>query len=224
MKTPRVFHKPNKWKKLALLGAVAMVLASCGKDTENQVVADSPSPTTTPTVPTGSGTSPVIIGVGSGAYDYWEQMKAQHSCPNGSARMYNDMTFSLQGGAYQAQISGNLQPNEVPGTISQTYTGMNLGTKDLIFIAQVNNGSQVAYNVVVSLCSWQGYTGREYIGNNTPLSNFRLDYMTLSSSTNCPTGKILDGWLTFTSQTYAQDNYGNGNIPTRFAPISSSCY
>lgn len=194
-------------KSIIALSMTALLLTSCGKDTENEIVTNDVNSNTN---------NPVIIGVGTGATDFWYNLKSQNVCPQGSSRM-EDMPFNLQGSAYGAQIGGSLQPGNSSGTVTQTYTGMNQGTKDLIFIAQVNNGNQISYNVVVSLCRWNnGYV--EFIGESAGLSNFGIQYMSLSNSTNCPTGDILDGWLTFSSQTYG------GNIPTRFAPVSSSCY
>jgi hypothetical protein len=193
-------------KSIIALSMTALLFTSCGKDTENEIVAND----------TNTVTNPVIIGVGTGANDFWNTLKSQNACPQGSSRMA-DMPFNMQGSAYGAQIAGSLQPGNSSGTINQTYTGMNQGTKDLLFIAQVNNGNQISYNVVVSLCRWNnGYV--EYIGDNAGLSNFGIQYMSLSNSSNCPTGEIMDGWLTFSSQTYG------GSIPTRFSTISSSCY
>ena len=223
MKTSKLWSKRNNKsfiKKFVPIALTALMLVSCGKDTENQIVATETNPTTNPDgyypqYPNSQPTSPVIVE--SNSQYHWDNLKSQNACPYGNTRM-QDLSYTLQAGAHQAQISGSLQAGNISGTLSQTFSGMNIGTKDLLFIAQVSNGSQVAYNVVVSLCSWSTPYGQEFIGPNAGLTNFNLHYMTLSQSTNCPTGKILDGWLSFTSQTYG------GSIPTRFAPVSSSCY
>ncbi len=193
-------------KSIIALSMTALLFTSCGKDTENEIVANDSN----------SNTSPIFVGVGTGATDFWNNLKSQNACPQGSSRMA-DKPFNMQGSANGAQISGSLQSGNTSGTVTQTYTGMNAGTKDLVFIAQVNNGNQISYNVVVSLCRWNnGYV--EYIGDNAGLSNFGIQYMSLSNSTNCPTGEIMDGWLTFSSQTYGS------SIPTRISTVSSSCY
>lgn len=206
------FNKKNHWKQLikkaTVLSAAALVFASCGKDTENQIIADSVTDTVT--------TNPVIVGIGTDSDNFWQSAKSQNICPNGSSRMA-DKLYTMQTNSYQA--SGSLTGGQTSGTVTQTYTGMNPGTKDLVFIAQVVNGSVTSYNVAVSLCSWNN--GQvELIGDSAGLSNFSLVNLQLNNATNCPTGKIEGGWLTFYSQAYAQANpYDHGFIPTTLAPL-----
>lgn len=204
-----------KWrsflKKTLILGMASALVVGCGSDKKNE--ADDANNSVV------NGTSPVFgnTNVGQSAANYWNQLKSQYQCSNGG-RM-QDLTFVLQGQSNGGSIAGALQSGSAGGSVSATYTGVNLGTKDLVFLTQMSSGQ---FNVVLSLCTWSGsygygYGNTEFIGPNAGMTNFRVDYMTLSNSYNCPTGKVLDGWVTFFSQTYG------GDIPTRFTQVSSSC-
>ena len=209
-----------KWrsflKKTLILGVASALVVGCGSDKKNEAEDTNNNNNV-------NGTSPIFNGnnnVGQNAAQYWNQLKSQYQCSNGG-RM-EDMTFTLQGQGYGGSIQGALQNGASGGSVSATYAGVNLGTRDLVFITQMSGGQ---YNVVLSLCTWSGNFGygypqqgnTEFIGPNAGMSNFRVDYMTLSNSYNCPAGKVLDGWVTFYSQTYG------GEIPTRFTQVSSNC-
>lgn len=211
---------------MILTGLATSLIISCGSDKTNEA-----KNTTATTTNTNSPIFNTNTNSGQNLGQYWNQLKSQNQCLTGS-RM-PDMNFVL----HQSQYGGNTiqgplqQSGQAGGSISATYIGRNWGTNDLVYISQMSSGQ---FNIILSMCTWNGgygggvnypqqfgnqYNGggTEYIGPNAGMNNFRIDYMTLSNSTSCPTGQVLDGWVSFYSQTYG------GEIPTRFTQVDMSC-
>lgn len=212
MKTPNRLNYRSLGKKLALSLVTASLVVSCGSDNKNK---------TDSSATNYSGSNPVFQ---SSAQDlnHWNGLKNKYQCNTsyGSQGRLPDLNFVVQGGqsgynyGYSNTVSGQLTPGGVGGAIQGSFAGVNFGTRDLIYVTKVNNGSSVVYNVTISLCSWMGQY-QHYIGGNAQLSNFMISApLVLNQSSGCSIGIVSDGWITFTSSTF-------GAIPTRFS--SSSC-
>lgn len=203
MKTNRMLHK---MKKAITFGVIALALVSCGKSSENEIIADTSS----------TGSNPVLVGSGgSDLSSYWANLKSQHSCSNYGGRM-DDIVYTLNGSASGQQVYGSMVPGSTSGQVTQTYTGRNYGTNDLMFISQILNNGQIYYNVVISFCRYIDSYGQEFISENAGLSNFQAIF-TLANSTNCPTGQIENGWIQFSSNLVSYD-------ARQFTTINTSCY
>jgi hypothetical protein len=79
---------------------------------------------------------------------------SHYACPQGRVP---DITFSAaqfyQGSGNRTQIQGQLQPTAIGGSPSNTYVGVNLGTKDVIYITKMTAGGRVVgFNISLSLC------------------------------------------------------------------------
>ncbi len=213
MKTFNHFKWKALTKKAILLSLAGVLTIGCGKSQSSNNNSSGGN----------NFNSPVLGGNDAG---YWQQLKSQHQCTGNSQGRMADLTFRLsQGSASTYRISGALQSGSHNGSVSSTFVGRNYGSNDLIYIQKVAQGSQVAYNVVLSLCTWISQSNSygsyqansiENIGPNAGLSNFELYYATLSTPSNAQTGQVLDAWVKFTSQ-----NYG-GQIPVRFAPVQTN--
>lgn len=209
MKPFKHFKAAKVAKKLALIGIASVLVAGCGKDNKvdknDQFLA---------------GNNPVFTSAQD--QSYWNSLRTKYSCAaapfaSQGAQRLGDQNFTLQGGQSNANyIAGQLQPGFGGGSSGESYVGMNQGTHDLIYITKVSNGQTVTYNVIVSLCSWQGQFNY-YIGGNAQLSNFQIPSngpVQFQAAANCPTGLISGGWVTFDSSTYG------GSVPTQFAATS----
>lgn len=197
-------------KTLALTLVTASLVVSCGKDKNKTNSSDTA---------TYSGSNPVFQN-SAADLSQWNNLKSKYQCNTqyGSQGRLPDLNFvvqsSQQQGGFGNTVSGQLTPGGIGGSIQGSYAGINFGTRDIIYVTKVFNGSQVAYNVTVSLCSWQGQY-QSYIGGNAQLSNFMISSpLVLNTSSGCPIGIVSDGWITFSSSTF-------GPIPTRFS--SNSC-
>ncbi|MFI5391963.1 MAG: hypothetical protein ACHQYQ_11430, partial [Bacteriovoracales bacterium] len=78
----------------------------------------------------------------------------QYVCPEGRVP---DITFSAAQFLKQSEnttlIQGGLQPTPFGGSPSSTYVGVNLETKDIIYITKITDGEKVVgYNISLSLC------------------------------------------------------------------------
>ena len=194
-------------KKAVTLGLITLAFVSCGKSSENEVRSED--------VSNNPSSNPVLVGAGNDLNAFWNNLKTQHACPQSTGRM-SDITFTLQGSAYGNEVYGSMSPGSVGGQVTQTYTGLNTGTKDLMFVSQVLNNGQVAYNVVISFCRYVDQWGQEFIGENAGLRDFQVQ-LSLDNSTNCPTGQIDDGWIQFRSNLMSYD-------ARRFSTVNTSCY
>ncbi|MFI5392008.1 MAG: hypothetical protein ACHQYQ_11660 [Bacteriovoracales bacterium] len=79
---------------------------------------------------------------------------SHYACPQGRVP---DITFSAaqyyQGSGNTTQIQGGLQPTAIGGSPSNTYVGVNLGTRDVIYITKMTAGGRVVgFNISLSLC------------------------------------------------------------------------
>jgi len=217
MKTPmnKMSRKIRIMKNVITMSMIALVLSSCGKSSENEIRSDDLVNTNPIGNPIGNPTVGPGVGVGADLNGYWTNLKAQHACSQNGGRM-QDIGFTLQGSASGGQVYGSMTQGTVGGQITQTYTGLNYGTKDLMFVSQVINNGQVAYNVVLSFCRYIDQYGQEFIGENAGLTQFQAQ-MTIENSTNCPTGQIENGWIQFRSNLVSYD-------ARRFTTVNTSCY
>jgi hypothetical protein len=220
MKTINYFNVKQFTKQAMILGLAGGLLVSCGKDSKKNEI-DS---TTTNPNPVGNS-NPVFRNpsgnVNTQDLSLWNSLKSQYACNTQTGGRMQDLNFRLQGQAYGNMIGGQLSPISSPsGGAVASFMGANQGTRDLIYITQTSNGSSVQYNVVLSFCTWtQNIYGQQiqFIGPNSGMSNFRLDYADISNSTNCPVGKVTSGKVTFSSQTYG------GNIYTQYNQVNTNC-
>ena len=164
----------------------------------------------------------------------WNNLKSRHQCEQNSTGRISDLVFSLnpQGNQSSLYITGALTSRgDISGSPAGAFVGMNPQSKDLLYIQKITNGNTVTYIVIVSLCNWYqtlnirdsygnitGTRKQFFIGGDSALSGFSLTYASLALSpiTNCPIGNVLDSWISFSSS-----NYGNQNIPTRFASMNA---
>jgi len=194
MKTVKGLKFRKLGKSLALTLVTASLVVSCGKDANKTNSSD-----------TYVGSNPVFQSSPTDL-SHWNAIKNKFACnPQVSSGRLPDLVFTVQGGSqggyyggYGNTVSGQLVPGGASGSIQGSYAGVNVGTRDAVYITKMANGSQVVYNVVVSLCSYGNF-----IGGNGQLSNFTITTpIVLNSSSNCPIGNVSIGEIGFTSSTY----------------------
>ena len=195
--------------------ACSLVMSSCGKK-DNKV---NSNPATN-----ASGTSPFYSG-GSGA-NYTAQVqsiKSNVSCLNGY-RLTNDVSFFVNGGFVAAnKIGGQFQTGYIPnGTISKMWVGVSL-YRDIMFVTQVTNGSQViGFNVTLSFCELKSNpaTYPSIISNERVLKNFQAPYgIILDSNTYCGYSVVdLAANTYITSERNLSNPYSppDAQVPTSF--------
>lgn len=192
--------KTTNWKaighKLGVLSLTALMIASCGSNSDENKTSNSTS--------TISGNSP-IFGDSSTGTDgtTWANLKSQTACSQGRG---SDRTFHV------TQYS-NLQQGSTSGTQQASYYGKNVNG-DLIFINKVNNGGTIAYNVVFSFCNYSdGYA--TYIGDNANMTNFYLLNTVITNDGSCSYGEVDKATLYF----YNQALVGSRDFPSGTAAI-----
>ena len=219
MKTFTYYKCKSIAKKIGVLGLTALMIASCGSDNENKTdTSATGNPFNAP-----SGTSDVFInpntGVNSQDLSTWNNLKNQTNCPQGRMQ---DLTFTVSAqnnyyGGYSSSVSGTMQQGQVSGTSQGSYYGRS-GQGDLMFVSKVSTGSnQAAYNIVLSYCIYQDYIA-QYIGPNAGMTNFVVQNMQLSQSTNCSAGSVTSAVVGFISPNYSQNQY----VPIQYAPVANS--
>ncbi|MEC7277934.1 MAG: hypothetical protein VXV96_16555 [Bdellovibrionota bacterium] len=208
--------KTTNWKalsrKLGVLSLTALLIASCGSDSNESKDSSSSSNTL--------NLGPVFDNTGAtNDASVWSSLKSQVSCSQG--RM-SDMAFNYQqnGNYYGNTLAAQaayVQSGGVSGTSQGSYYGRS-NNGDLMYVSKVNNGSSITYNIVVSLCNFNDgiYT---YIGDNAGMSNFAIQGIVLNNGSNCGTGAVTLGYFGFTTQAY-----GNQMIPIAFASAGVNCY
>lgn len=173
----------------------ALILTSCGKK-ENKVNssgASGSSPFTT--------SNPALqSSIGSTIINQAQSIKANVACMNGNYRLTNDVSFYINGGyaANTTRIRGNWQPGFMSnGTISKMWIGVS-PTRDVMFVTQVSNGSQVVgFNVTISFCEMKsapmnGYSLPSIISNERTLEGFQARYDIFLDSNNYCGYSVVD--------------------------------
>lgn len=180
--------KNLEFKKIAkgvlLLGLSSVLLTSCGgkKNQTNSEV---------------QGNAPIFSNPQQ-QNDY-NQIKAQYPCDSGQRVEQN---FVLNVSATQGNtIAGQMTPGGAAGASTQSYFGINTGFKDIMVITQAGNNQ---FNVHLSLCAVRGQT-TWFIGGDAQLSNFVLDFATLSTSVSCSYGNIDQANVRFMNNKFGQD-------------------
>ncbi len=196
----------------------ALILTSCGKK-ENKVnssgaSSSSPFTSTNPALNTAAG-SAIINQVNS--------IKSNVSCMNGY-RLTNDVSFYINGGYLSGtKIGGNWQTGFMSnGTVSKMWVGVS-AYRDLMFVTQVSNGSQVVgFNVTLSFCELKNsYSSLpSIISNERALESFAAPYgIILDSNTYCGYSVVdLAQYTTIVSRKNASNPYSppDAVVPTSF--------
>jgi hypothetical protein len=197
----------------------ALALSSCGKK-ENKVNSSG-----------ASGSSPFTTGsplfntpAGSTIINQVNSIKANVACSNGY-RLTNDVSFNISGGYISGtKIGGNWAPGFIQsgGTISKMWVGVS-AYRDLMFVTQVANGSQVVgFNVTLSFCELKNtYSGLpSIISNERALKSFAAPYgIILDSNTYCGYSVVdLAQYTTIVSERNLSNPYSppDANVPTSF--------
>ncbi|AUN99461.1 hypothetical protein DOM21_03575 [Bacteriovorax stolpii] len=197
--------------------ATALVLVSCGKK-ENKV-----NSSISGSSPFYTGNSALNTSVGSTIINQVQSIKANVSCMNGY-RLTNDVSFYVQGGIVASnKIGGNWQSGFLTnGTINKLWIGVS-AYRDLMFVTQVVNGSQVVgFNVTLSFCELKNTysTLPSIISNERALRNFAAPYgIVLDSNTYCGYSVVdLAMNTVITSERNLSNPYSppNAQIPTSF--------
>lgn len=183
MKTKNVEFKKIA-KGVMLLGLSSMLLTSCGvkKNQMNTGV---------------TGNAPIFSNPQQ-QNDY-NQLKAQYPCQSGQ-RVEQNFVLNVSG-VQGNTIAGTMTPGGAAGASTQSYFGINTGFKDIMVITQAG---QNQFNIHLSLCAVQGQT-TWFIGGDAQLSNFVLDFATLSTSVSCSYGNIVQANVRFTNSKFGQD-------------------
>ena len=179
----------SRFKHLMTLSVItiSMVLSSCGKkdnkvnSSANQgVTGSSPFNYSNPALG-GSGGSQIINQV--------QSIKSNVSCLNGY-RLTNDVSFYVNGGYIGSnRVGGNFQQGYLTsGTYNKMWVGIS-AFRDIMFVTQVTNGSQVVgFNVTISFCELKN-TNPYYpsiISNDRALDSFAApNGIILDSNTYC---------------------------------------
>ena len=186
---------------LCLILCAALMLTACGKK-ENKVnssgvAGSSPFYTGNPAL---SGTA------GTAIVNQVQSIKNSVSCLNGY-RLTNDVSFYIQGGygAGTNTIAGNfVEGFNTNGTINQLYVGVSV-YRDLMFVTQVTNGSQVVgYNVTLSFCEMKSNpsTLPSIISNERRLRAFQAPWgINVITKSGCSFGLVASTGVGY-------DNYG----------------
>ena len=184
-------------KKVVYLGMIAGLITSCGSKNKTS---SSTSSNSVNTVITNSQDASVF-----------NQLKAQYQCSSyyGSNGSRIDYALEVQGQGYGDRVFGNLvQASGSAGSSAGGYMGINIGTKNLIYVNKITNGSNVTYRVLLSFCPYSGQNGNQWIGGNAQLGNFAIDAQ-LPSYSNCAMGEV-NGMVRFYSSGfggYLTSNY-----------------
>ncbi len=175
--------------------ATALLLGACGKK-ENKVnssgiAGSSPFYTGNPALATGAG-STIVSQV--------QSIKANVTC-NGGYRLTNDVSFYVNGGYVASnRVGGNFQQGFLTnGTINKLWVGVSV-FRDLMFVTQVTNGSQVVgFNVTMSFCELKSSNGLpSIVSNERELRNFVAQSgIILDSNTYCGYGVVDFAYNTY---------------------------
>lgn len=160
---------------------------------------------------------------------------SHYACPNGRVP---DITFSAaqfyQGSGNTTQIQGQLQPTGIGGSPSNTYVGINVGTKDIIYITKMTSGGRVVgFNISLSLCRSISSPQTIYTGWNQPplyvsiplIDQSRMPAvagaspMIVTDPTNCAMGSVDQATVVLNLPPYRIPNT-NATIPATQLPIS----
>lgn len=196
----------------------ALMLASCGKK-ENKVNSSGASSSS----PFTSSNPALSSAAGSTIINQVQSIKANVSCLNGY-RLTNDVSFYVNGGYLSGtKIGGNWSPGFLSnGTISKMWVGVS-AYRDLMFVTQVANGSQVVgFNVTMSFCelknSYQNLPS--IISNERALKGFAAPYgIILDSNTYCGYSVVdLAQYTTIVSERNLSNPYSppDATVPTSF--------
>lgn len=118
------------------------------------------------------------------------------ACSNGRI---NPITFSASqyytGTGNTTQIQGNFQANPIGGNASNSYVGVNSGTRDVISITKMTDGSRVlGFNITLYLCrsvtSLGGYTFPVIDQSRLPTVAGTDRPIIVSDPTNCSIGTV----------------------------------
>lgn len=151
-----------------------------------------------------------------------------YACPNGRIP---DITFSAaqfyQSSGNTTQIQGQLQPTAIGGSPSNTYVGVNLGTKDVVAITKMTGGGRVVgFNITLSLCRDIRQVNSGYGVVNIPvIDQSRMPAVGGSSAiivtdpTNCGMGSVDQATILLNIPAYRVPNT-NVTYPQFQLPIS----
>lgn len=214
MKTFNAFKFRAMRRKLGLMLVASALMASCGSNSNDSKSSTSSTPVTTTTT-TGTGTIPYdpTYGGSSNLGQEWSNLKSSMNCSQGRMADLSFTASSANGyGPY-----GPLQTGAVSGSSQGSYFGKNCNG-DLILVNKVVTGSALAYNVVVSFCTFNdGYY--EYIGPNAGMNNFTITSpLQLTNNNYNVVGQVMSGTIAFNSQ-----NYPRGPVAIQWQGIDSSC-
>lgn len=200
----------------------ALILTSCGKK-ENKV-----SSGISGSSPFYSSNSSLSSAAGQTIVNQVQSIKANLACLTGY-RLTNDYSFYVSGGILGTnRLGGNFVSGFSPngGTINKMWIGVS-AYRDLMFVTQVMNGSQVmGFNVTLSFCEMKNsYSSLPSIISNTrALSNFIApNGIVVSSTATCGYNVVSLSQQTYiTSERDTSNPYSTSavQVPTSFAAPS----
>lgn len=138
-----------------------------------------------------------------------------YACPNGRLP---EITFSASqfyaGSGNTTQIQGSLQPTAIGGSPSNTYVGVNLGTKDIIVISKITAGGRVVgFNISLSLCRDIRQVNSGYGIINIPIIDQTrvptiagANPMIVTDPTNCAMGSVDQAYVYLNIPAYRVPN------------------
>lgn len=200
----------------------ALILTSCGKK-ENKVNSAATGLTTQI-----SSSNPLFSSAnGTTIVNQVNSIKANMACLTGY-RLATDVNFYVQGGITGAnRINGNWVEGFMPSTsgqVNKMWIGVS-AYRDLMFVTQVMNGSQVAgFNVTLSFCEMKNASATlpSVISNERALTNFITpNGIVVSSTATCGYNVVSLSQQTYiTSQRDLNNPYSPVavQVPTSFAP------
>ena len=124
-----------------------------------------------------------------------QNIKNGVACLQGRARLQNDVTYYINGGAQSGtKINGNFVAGILPGDNSELHVGVS-AFRDLMFVTKVTSGSQVlGFNVTLSFCEMANPSSPNFpllIASDRPLVNFQAQNgIILDMNTYCGYGVI----------------------------------
>ena len=185
----------NKTMNLCLI-ATALLVSACGKK-ENKV-----SSATSNSSPFYTGNPALSGSAGSTIISQVQSIKTNVPC-NGGYRLTNDVSFYVNGGYVGSnKIGGIFEPGfhvNANSQINKLWVGVS-AFRDLMFVTQVTNGSQVVgFNVTMSFCEMKNYaTGfPSLVSNERALTRFTArNGIIVDSNTYCGYGVVDFAYMT----------------------------
>lgn len=188
-------------RKVAVIGLTSLLLIACGSD--NKTNSNNHGPNLPPTNSPTPDLPPASDMPGNVESDM-SYLKQNYQCEQGQ-RMPDIRMSVTQFTNSNTTIQGQFQSGFVEGRHSASYAGANYGTRDLIFVTKVSDGSgNVAFNFTLSLCPQKNAgSGADIIGPNTQYQSMEMiQGFTLDHDVACALGNVDVGGIRFQTDSH----------------------